>query len=725
MTCIEPDKNRIQVNSRYQMHHRIATESGVWAKALHALQRLTPKQPFLLPLVALVLIVSLCPQLAQAQTPAGAPVILTPVENTSAQLQTHTTDIQLEQAGASVVGTAQTLYRLRNEGVSAVSVTLRASSPTPSGPVPLPADLRITAGGSAIALEESEGGAQITVSVPASGRLDLRLSYTYNLGDASVVVAHYQAGALGNWARSTSFRLAFLVPPSIPEDAWLSIAPAGWRYGPSESADLISIRWLTEGNLPAAFAFTFVNPALAQQELSLRAAASSGGVVEKSALGNHYAELAAGAQDAATRERYYGQAMAAYSDAVSQGTASGTLPGDMAQAYIGQARLLRQRIVASGGVSAEHARLLVDVGMKALSALAVDAPQRAEVEQWLSDGLALVLADARSRRDWQGALGILAQMEVNASANTAGSAFSAEAIAEERRRILFEQSLQLLEEGERDAAIAVSGEGIVGPELQPPADAQSLFSSWQNTVTVTANGTTLELTALAAPGKFDAALAAAQTLANAWSDSAGRTTGSVAFNAPPGPSTDPFVFTIRLPAGATGLALANSTPLRPDWALPRLLLTQLAPETSGESTFLRRSVLLKLALDLRSAGEQWLRLATDLEAQAFALDAQSSPSDRSSADALESALKARVQAANYRAEANNWRSLAENSQTVALLEGPRGAPSDARAWQVTVSDPPQVLQFSTWGMNQGGVLALVAAALAAILLLAAILWSLL
>jgi hypothetical protein len=574
-------------------------------------------------------------------------------------------------------------------------------------------------------MDQAEGGPQITVSVPASGRLDVRLSYTYNLGDASVVIAHYPASALGNWARTTSFRLAFLVPPSIPEDAWLSISPQGWRYGPTESADLTSIRWLMEGNLPASFAFTFVNPALAQQELALRAAASGGGVAEKSALGDHYSELAEGAQDAATRERYYGQAMAAYSEAVAQGTTSGALPGDLAQAYIGQARLFRQRIVASGGVSAEHARLLVDVGMKALSALAVDAPQRAEVEQWLSDGLALVLADARNRRDWQGALDILSQMEANASANTVGSAYSAEAIAEERRRILFEQSLQLLEEGERDAAIAVSGEGIVGPDLQPPAEAQSLFSSWQNTVTVTANGSILELTALAAPGKFDAALVAAQALADAWSESAGRTTGSVSFSAPPGPSTDPFVFSIRLPAGATGIALANSTPLRPDWALPRVLLTQLAPETSGESTFLRRSVLLKLSLDLRSAGEQWLRLATDLETQAAALDAQSTPSDRSSADALEIALKARVQAANYRAEANNWRSLAENSQTVALLEGPRGAPSDARAWQVTVSDPPQVLQFSTWGMNLGGVLALVAAALAVIFLLAAILWSLL
>lgn len=678
-------------------------------------------------LTAFALLLVMTPvRAALAQESPGAPVLLTPVATTSAVLQTHTTDIQLEQAGASVVGTAQTLYRLRNEGASPVSVTLRATSSTSLGTVPLPADLRITAGGSAVALEQGEGGPQVTVSVPAGGRLDVRLSYTYNLGDASVIVARYPAGTLGNWARSTSFRLAFLVPPSIPEQAWLSITPEGWRYGPTESADLTSIRWLMEGNLPAAFAFTFVNPALAQQELQLRTAASAGGVAEKTALGNHYAELAEGAQDAATRERYYGQAMAAYSDAVAQGTAGGALSGDLARAYIGQARLFRQRIVASGGVSAEHARLLVDAGMKALSALPVDAPQRAEVEQWLSDGLALVLADARARRDWAGALNTLAQMEANASTNTAGTAFSVEAIAEERRRILFEQSLQLLEEGDRDAAIAVSGEGIVGPELQPPAEAQSLFASWQNTVTVSANGTTLEVAGLPAPGKYEAALAAAQSLADAWSESAGRTVGSVLLESPDAnDGSEPVRFSIRLPAGATGLALANSTPLRSDWALLRVLLTQLAPEVSGDSSFLRRNLLLKLPLDLRTAGEQWLRLATDLEAQASALDTQGSPSDRSTSAALEVALKARVQAANYRAEANNWRSLVENSQVVTLLEGPRGAPSDARAWQVTVSDPPQMLQFSTWGMNQGGVLALIAAALAAVLLLAAILWSLL
>lgn len=136
-------------------------------------------------------------------------------------------------------------------------------------------------------------------------------------------------------------------------------------------------------------------------------------------------------------------------------------------------------------------------------------------------------------------------------------------------------------------------------------------------------------------------------------------------------------------------------------------------------------MLLRLPLDLRTAGEQWLRIANDLEAQAQLLDAQSNPSDRSDAAALESALTSRVKAANFRAEANNWHSLVNNSQVIAQLEGPRGAPGDARAWQVTVQDPPQTLQFATWGVNLGGVLALVAGAFFVILLLAAILWSLL
>ena len=178
-------------------------------------------------------------------------------------------------------------------------------------------------------------------------------------------------------------------------------------------------------------------------------------------------------------------------------------------------------------------------------------------------------------------------------------------------------------------------------------------------------------------------------------------------------------------AGAgVGQARANATPLRADWALPRALLTQLAPESTSDSTFLRRNVLLKLPLDLRGPGEQWASLANDLEQQATAIEAAGKPGDRSDV-ALENALSAKIQAANYRAEAKNWQSLVQNSQIVTLLEGPRGAPSDARAWQITVTDPPQTLQYASQGLNTTGVLALVVAAFVLLLLAAGLLWSLL
>lgn len=121
----------------------------------------------------------------------------------------------------------------------------------------------------------------------------------------------------------------------------------------------------------------------------------------------------------------------------------------------------------------------------------------------------------------------------------------------------------------------------------------------------------------------------------------------------------------------------------PIWALPRALLTQLAPESTTDSTFLHRNVLLKLPLDLRGPGRTVDKSGPLFEQQAAAIEAAGAPGDRSDT-ALENTLRAKIQAANYRAEANNWQSLVQNSQVVALLEGPRGAPSDARAWQITV-----------------------------------------
>lgn len=98
-----------------------------------------------------------------------------------------------------------------------------------------------------------------------------------------------------------------------------------------------------------------------------------GGIDEWVALGDSYARLAQEAADSSVRDRFYGQALAAYGSAIDRGAAAGATAPALAQVYLGQACLYRQRIVGSGGnFSAEHAQLLVDVALAALGASPAD-----------------------------------------------------------------------------------------------------------------------------------------------------------------------------------------------------------------------------------------------------------------------------------------------------------------------------------------------------------------
>jgi len=661
---------------------------------------------------------------ATGRDPA-APVLVLPGEATPVSLQTHTTDLTIIDSGGALLADAASFYRLRNEGSTDALVTLRFVAPTESGAGTVPGQLNATVDGAPLMLQATEDGAQSLVTVPARGRVDLRMRYTLPLGDGSAPSIRFPVLALDDWAGSTSFRLTINVPSSIGRESWLQVSPEGWRFGPTagNAPDAAAIQWLYEGNFPREpLFFSFVNPLLWGEIEQRRAVAESGGSpADYTALGDSYAKLSAEGSSDAVRDRFYGQALAAYSSALAQGIAAGATPDQLALVYAGQARIYRQRTLSlSGAVSAEHARLLVDSASRALAAISPADPARGELEQWLNDGLTIVLRDARERRDWETALQILDKLQA------AGDSVDPAVLDEERRRIQFEQSLQLLEEGQQDAAVAVSGSDLLNSELQPPVEAQSLFASWQSTVSVRSSGIELVLTAVPAPGKETDAADQATLLAESLEEAARSQGGRVEASIPAGDNPKaPVRFVISLPAAATPLALANVVPLHPNWVLMRTVFSQLAPEVSGESSFLHRDELLRLPLDLRGAGEQWRRLGQELEAAAVQFDAKSTPSDRSDAAALEEAVRARVQAANYRAEANLWNGLVRNSQVLAMLEGPRGAPNDARAWQVTVSDPPQMLQYASSGLNLTGVLVLAAVALVGLLILSALLWSLL
>jgi hypothetical protein len=701
---------------RYQKHYGIATDI-----ACTACQR----RATIAPLLASLLVYLLLPAAGHGQDiSAAAPVVVVPAQATQVALRIHTTDLTLAATDDGASASGSSFYRLQNDLPTDEVVTLFFSAPTADGSAALPGDLAATAAGAPLALQPSEGGAQALVTVPASGRLDLRLTYSLDLGTNPATGIHFPASALNPWPGAKSLRVTVNVPPTIPQDSWLRVLPEGWRFGPAQSAEAVAIQWLYDGNLPTdPIVFEFANPALWLQISERRAATeSSNAPADYVALGDSYSRLATEAENADVRNRFYGQALATYDSAVASGTASGASATDLASAYLGQARLYRLRTLSpSGSVSPEHARLLVESSLAALGGLAADSPQRVELQQWLNDGLNIVLTDARERRDWPTAMETLDQL-----AAAPGSALDPQTIELERKKILFEQSLQLLEEGQRDRAVEVSGAGIVSEGLQPPPESQSLFTSWLSTITVSSDGTQMQFTGLPSAGKEAEAAAAATALGDAWSEVASSVGGDASVTSPTADQPNPAVtLNVRLPSGVSGIGLTNVTPLRNDWALLRTVLSQVAPEIVTDDSFLRRTALLRLPLDLRAAGEQWREVANELNVQSEALDAQSSPSNRSDPAVLEAALRAKVQAANYRAEANTWRALARNTQVVALLEGPRGAPTDARAWQVSLSDPPQTLQYSGWGVNYGGVVALAIGAIVVILLVTLFLWSLL
>lgn len=658
-------------------------------------------------------------RVALAQSPSS-PVIVLPGQTSPVKLQTHTSDITLDGAGSASVSA---FYRLRNDTAQTTLLPILFTMPSAANPAALPGDLYVTAGGEALSLQPVASGMQAVVSVPANGRLDLRMTYSLGLDGDVVEEVAYPAHALDAWPGDTSFRLTVNTPASIPNESWLRIAPEGWRFGTTDGEVATALQWLYEGNLPTdPITFAYVAPSLWQEISQRRSAATiSGSPQDYVALGESYAKLTGDQVDQGVRDRYYGQALAAYSTALSHGAAAGLGPADLAAAYAGQAALYRIRILNAGGVvSPEHAQLLVESVAKALDGLPAGDPQRAELQQWFNDGLAIVLGHARDQRDWTTALSTLDLLAA------AGNGIDQAKIEEERKRILFEQSLQLLEEGQRGEAVALSGSAIVGEELQPPNAARALFTSWQSTMTVDSRGTDVTFAGTPAQGRELDAATAAGSVSTAVADAASSFGGEVKLKTPAAESPGgPVEIAIHVPSGASTTALATVIPLSADWSLLRALLSQIAPVTETEGGFLRRNILLRQNLDLREAGEAWQRLASELNAGAETLEARDEPANRDEAASLEAALRTKIQAANYRAEANHWSNLVENSQLVVLLEGPRGAPTDARAWQLTVQDPPQTLQYATWGLNQTAVLGVVAALIAVLLLVAAILWSLL
>lgn len=666
---------------------------------------------------------------AHAQSnPGTSPQLYLLPQNPAASavsVETHIATLRVLDDPAGPLVSVDATYRLRNPADTPIDLPLRLFAGGDRSLSPYQG-LTLTLNDQLLPLAPEEGGGYLSqVSLAAEGRLTLRLRYQVGLGSGGLATLRYAPGILNSWAGNISLRVEFILPNNIPAESWVSLTPADWRYSVSNEVDITGVRWLYDFSAPEApLRLQFVSPPQWRSLQEAQATATGDAAAETFLrLGDLYRDLARVADTAAVRERFHAQAVAVYSAGQrSRGIALAS-PAARAGLHIGLADLYRRRLVESdrAGQTA-YADLLVTEINQALALLPAEDSRRGELQQWLVEALQLRLGQALTLRDWPQALTLVERL-----AQLPPTVVDPARLAEDRRAILVQQALQLMEQGNREAALAVAGDQLTAADLTPPATAFSLFSGWQITVTARPDALHLSALALTTPDRAPQARASLEDALRVWQEGTrGEDYAFALAETPAGVQLD-----IAFPAGGNGFLLARLLPLRADYALLRSLLTQIAPTIQRESGLVRQQITLRQPLDLEPVAGEWNMLAAGLEEQANSFDAQGRAISTGSAADAEAALAAAVQAVNYRTTAAEWRRLARQSALNlifqvddALTTRLRGEPP-TRAWSLTAAAPAQTLVFQTQTLSLSRVLLGGVAALIVLMLLAALLWGLL
>lgn len=678
------------------------------------------------------------PALGQAQATPSEPsagniqqLFLLPLESTPVILQTHTADFYLDYADNHITLRLDALYRLKNPGHAPLIVMVKVTPGQGAGQAGALDDLRLLVGDQPLTLSPADNiGYTSPVQLAADGIVDLHLSYSANLDQAVLPTIAYPVGLLGKWSvdaqNGLSLRISVYPSPALSSDSWLPPTPTGWRYTQPADGQLAGLKWLYDVQLPEQpILFQVIHPARWQALQAAQQAASPGAAPENfTQLGDLYRQLyttvPASADNGSIRERFYAQALAAY----STGLAGGGSPQDQAGLHAGLAILYRNRsLEADGSVNGQYALLMSKEANLALKGLAANDERRRELLQWQSDGLKAQLEEARNRHAWGEALQIVDQ--IAALPPEVGASF---ALSETRRVLTIQQALQFLEQDNQAAAVALAGKEVSDQALSPPAPLLTLFASWQVTTTLTPTEHRLEVVGLPLAARQTQAYTALQTLVNLWKgNETSARSGTFELADPPAANDAPMPLhlVITLPATTTGGALARIVPANPDWALLRVLLSQIGPRIEQSSFLLRQRMQISQPLDLRTAGDQWSAMATNLERQAVQLEAQSSALNAADAKGAENALRLRIQAANYRNAAQAWQNLIRNSWVATTLVAPVGLQTITRSWLATTTAPAQTLSLQAEALGVGRLVGTLVVGLFALFLLAGVLWWLL
>lgn len=657
----------------------------------------------------------------QSEPVVASHLLLQPALETSLVLLTHTLDVRVATVdGRSLTLQIEASYRLHNEEDEAFSATLLVVQPANAAAAgrPLPRNITVTLDGQPLALLSAGQtvGQSVQAEFDADARRRLTLRYDLPLTATHTFDFHYPISELASWPSDISgwrvtIDFAGMDQWLAPSNSWLQISPRGWKMRASQ------LEWLREERPPTTDVhFQALHPQWIQEiQVAQNAVRAQNDLESMQRLGDLYAQLhQAPALRNASRDRFYEQALAAYTQALQLGEERVRPDTVLAAVRYRLAALYRKRAIASdGSVDSVYVALMVAEAEKALPATP-QGPARTELQSWVAQGLQQQLRTARLQENWPQAL-LLTERLARLPADIVDPA----TLEDERRAILLHEVLQQLQDGNEEAAVKLVGKEFLTEETLPRPEYRTLFANWQITVTVNRND--MVISALARPifqRRVDAE-AALNTLLNSWSTS-GAAKAALTLEA------NGFLIQLDQLDAAKRQLLAQNTPQLPDWALLRSVLLTTEQESQQETQLLWQRTTQAIDVDFRPVGDQWHSMAASLDREAAAVEdeiASATALNRAETAALE--IRQSLRAAQHRLEAGRWRRLVSDSTVQVVMGELHGDASPQRVWLLGLTDPPQQLTNHTESISVVRLWLAIVLAVVLSSLFAGLLWLLL
>ncbi len=658
-------------------------------------------------------------QFHQTSSTDASHLFLLPALESSPVLLTHTLDARLT-AGRPLLLQIEAVYRLHNEGKEEITAILLVAQPAGAAAAgrPLPHNITLTLDGQPLSLQPAgeKIGQSVQVKFEADARRRLVLRYDLPLSATQTFDFHYPIAELLSWPKEingwrVTIDFAALTQWLGPSDSWLQVGPRGWEVRGGQ------LEWLREEPPPnAEILFQTLHPQWireihsAREQIRLRNEPES-----YQWLGNLYARLfQAPNVAAAVRERFYGQALAAYTQALHLSQEGGRPDAILAGVRYQLAALYRMRaIAADGAVDGAYVALMIAEAEQALPALP-QGPTRLELQSWVAQGLQHQLRTARLKQDWPQALLLtdrLALLPVDV--------VDQNSLEEERRALILQEVLQQLNEGNAEAAIALVGEDVLAGDLQPRPEYRTLFANWQATLTLDQKTVSIDLLARPIGQRRSDGSSALNSLLNSWT-SAGITDATL--------TEEPDALRIRLNRldARKRRILVQNTPQQPDWALLRSVFLAAEQEIQEETRLLWRRTTQSIEVDFRPAADEWYNMVALLQREAAAAaetTANGTAGSRAEASARE--IRDSLRAAQHRLEANRWQRLASDSTVQIVIGDSPDTTAPQRVWLLGLNDEPQRLSAHVENIDTIRLWLAVAMGIILSSLFAGVLWLLL